>query len=238
MKVKCLTENSGAVTIEGENYQIVDECTEEEDTSNNGPRKSVKNTDIEKQSDMSNESIEQNESEKNKNENTIIKDNENVTLENEKIETNVDSKTDNALSNNSSSNDSNVRNDTSDAENKCLQQSNIESIDFTADITLDQLDQQKDMTDEDVLHHLDEIENIVLDPTDFQIQKENESMGKNTRDQFSRMENNFIEQSNGDKVDIKVDEKITCAIKKENKQETIVTKSEKHDWYENKVIYE
>ncbi|KAK9298544.1 hypothetical protein QLX08_008139 [Tetragonisca angustula] len=242
-------ENSGAVTIEGENYEIVDECTEEEDTSNNGPRKSVKIMVIEKQSNTLNENIKQNESE-NKNENTIVKDNENVTLKNEKdadIEKDKDKNTeenekipninsmDNALSNNSSSDD-NSQNNISDAENKCLLQSNVESIDFTADITLDQLDQQKDMTDEDVLLHLDEIENIVLDPTDFQMQKESESE-KNTKDQFSHTENNFIEQSNSDK-NINVDEKITCAVNKEIKQETKAIKSEKSksDWYEKKLI--
>lgn len=42
-------------------------------------------------------------------------------------------------------------------------------IDFTADISLDQLDSQKEVTDEDVMHHLDVIENIELDPETFGI---------------------------------------------------------------------
>ncbi|XP_070150999.1 uncharacterized protein [Polyergus mexicanus] len=44
-----------------------------------------------------------------------------------------------------------------------------DSIDFTADISLDQLDTQKEVTDEDVMHHLDVIENIELDPETFGI---------------------------------------------------------------------
>lgn len=42
-----------------------------------------------------------------------------------------------------------------------------DSIDFTADITLDQLNPSKEVTDEDVMHHLDVIESIELDPETF-----------------------------------------------------------------------
>ncbi|XP_012225256.2 uncharacterized protein [Linepithema humile] len=44
---------------------------------------------------------------------------------------------------------------------------NNDAIDFTADINLDQLDTQKEVTDEDVMRHLDVIESIELDPETF-----------------------------------------------------------------------
>jgi len=44
---------------------------------------------------------------------------------------------------------------------------NNDTTDFTADISLDQFDGQKEVTDEDVMHHLDVIENIELDPETF-----------------------------------------------------------------------
>jgi len=50
---------------------------------------------------------------------------------------------------------------------ECDQESNNDITDFTADIDLDQFDGQKDVTDEDVMHHLDVIENIELDPETF-----------------------------------------------------------------------
>lgn len=50
-----------------------------------------------------------------------------------------------------------------------INQSHNDSIDFTADISLDHLDTQKEVTDEDVMHHLDVIENIELDPETFGI---------------------------------------------------------------------
>ncbi|KAL0125227.1 hypothetical protein PUN28_004394 [Cardiocondyla obscurior] len=44
---------------------------------------------------------------------------------------------------------------------------NDDTTDFTTDINLDQFEGQKDITDEDVMHHLDVIENIELDPETF-----------------------------------------------------------------------
>lgn len=49
---------------------------------------------------------------------------------------------------------------------ECDQESN-DTTDFTVDISLDQFDGQKEVTDEDVMHHLDVIENIELDPETF-----------------------------------------------------------------------
>lgn len=52
---------------------------------------------------------------------------------------------------------------------ECDQVLNNDTTDFTADISLDQFDGQKEVTDEDVMHHLDVIENIELDPETFGI---------------------------------------------------------------------
>lgn len=49
----------------------------------------------------------------------------------------------------------------------CDEESNNDTTDFTADISLDQFDGQKEVTDEDVMHHLDVIESIELDPETF-----------------------------------------------------------------------
>ncbi|XP_033296978.1 uncharacterized protein LOC117204065 isoform X2 [Bombus bifarius] len=345
-------ESSGAVTIEGENYQVVDECIEEEDTSNGVQHKYVQNIDTEKQSNTSDKNIQQsddtnerkeninienrtnidvgknkntiveeksdsymekdentiveeksnscmekdedtiveeksesymekdeniiveekNESYMEKNENTIveeksdsymeknenttiekeectkIKENENITIRKEK-DTNIDmnddismekdeevpivDSTNSALSDNLNPND-NDGNNKSNMENKCSQQSNVESIDFTADITLDQLDQQRSMTDEDILHNLDEIENIELDPKDFQIQEENEPMEKGTKDHSSHTKSKFVKESEEDES-INVDKTTSNTINKEIKQEKS-EKSEKNDWYEKKLI--
>lgn len=50
---------------------------------------------------------------------------------------------------------------------ECDQELNNDTTDFTADISLDQFDGPKEVTDEDVMHHLDVIENIELDPETF-----------------------------------------------------------------------
>lgn len=56
-----------------------------------------------------------------------------------------------------------------ECDQRLINQLHNDSIDFTADISLDQLDTQKEVTDEDVMHHLDVIENIELDPETFGI---------------------------------------------------------------------
>lgn len=62
---------------------------------------------------------------------------------------------------------------------ECDQQSKNDSIDFTADISIDQLvDPQKELTDEDVMNHLDVIENIELDPETFGIDKSEKDTNK------------------------------------------------------------
>lgn len=51
--------------------------------------------------------------------------------------------------------------------NKNNDSNNDNAIDFTADISLDQFNTQKEVTDEDVMRHLDVIESIELDPETF-----------------------------------------------------------------------
>ncbi|OAD53550.1 28S ribosomal protein S10, mitochondrial [Eufriesea mexicana] len=176
-------ENSDAVTIEGENYQVVDECIEEEDTVNSAQHKFTNLTDA------------------------VLSDNSNF---------------------------SNDQNNTSNTENKCLEQSNMESIDFTADISLEQLDEQKDITDEDVLHHLDEIENIVLDSTDFQLQ-ENTLVEENTENQFPNSKDEFVIKCEIPK-DINTNTEILHTVDKDNKQQIKVEKSKMDDWYTQKLL--
>ncbi|XP_076629593.1 uncharacterized protein LOC143345891 isoform X2 [Colletes latitarsis] len=111
----------------------------------------------------------------------------------------------------------NEQNGMSNEENKCSEQLNTYSIDFTADINLDQLDDQKDITDEDVLDHLNEIENIVLNSSDFPKIMENDESD----------EQNVVSNSENDVTIIEEDEKI------EKCEET--EKSEPIEWYKNKL---
>lgn len=94
---------------------------------------------------------------------------------------------------------------------ECDQESNKDTTDFTADISLDQLNTQKEVTDEDVMHHLDVIENIELDPETFGI---DQSMKEVT--QSSAMEREEQEQ---DKEEI-----------------TVIDEPSEQKWYEKKVI--
>jgi len=87
---------------------------------------------------------------------------------------------------------------------ECDQESN-NTTDFTADISLDQFDGQKEVTDEDVMHHLDVIENIELDPETFGVDqcmkeinhselfaKEREEQ-KEDKDEITVIEEEFVE---------------------------------------------
>lgn len=78
--------------------------------------------------------------------------------------------------------------------------------DFTADISLDQFDGQKEVTDEDVMHHLDVIENIELDPETFGVdqcmkemnqsdlfEKEGEEQD-DKEDEITVLEEDFVEE--------------------------------------------
>ncbi|XP_029162752.1 uncharacterized protein LOC114934258 isoform X2 [Nylanderia fulva] len=90
--------------------------------------------------------------------------------------------------------DTNSRNDNTDKpvsmEVDCDKELNNDATDFTTDINLDQIDTQKDVTDEDVMQHLDVIENIEIDPETFgvdQSMKEHSqsgsSLGKEEQEQ-------------------------------------------------------
>jgi len=93
---------------------------------------------------------------------------------------------------------------------ECDQGLNNDTTDFTVDIGLDQLDTQKEVTDEDVMHHLDVIENIELDPETFGI---DQSMKEVTP-------SSAIEKEEQDKEEITV----------------IDDEPSEQKWYENKVI--
>lgn len=97
---------------------------------------------------------------------------------------------------------------------ECYEQANDESIDFTADISLDQLDTQKEVTDEDVMHHLDVIENIDLDPETFCINKS--------------IENDESENFKSDEEDLMQDDEVTII-------EEVMGEVEE-EWYKEKVI--
>ncbi|GAB1865398.1 tRNA (uracil(54)-C(5))-methyltransferase [Camponotus japonicus] len=92
---------------------------------------------------------------------------------------------------------------------ECDQGLNNDTTDFTVDISLDQLDTQKEVTDEDVMHHLDVIENIELDPETFGI---DQSMKEVTP-------SSAIEKEEQDKEEITV----------------IDDEPSEQKWYENKI---
>ncbi|CAK9795815.1 tRNA (uracil-5-)-methyltransferase homolog B [Anthophora quadrimaculata] len=208
-------ENSGAVMIEGENYEVVDECNEEEDTSNNAQNKSVANTDIEKQS-----------------ENVEPLDNNVPDEDVKQVEVTATDSTNNTLPDNSNSN-SNIQNIVLNAEDKSPQQQTAKTIDFTADINLDQLDEQRDMTDDDILQNLDEIENIVLNSSNFE--DESQSMERSTENQFFNSENDRPIQTNTVNENVNIDTESQLNINVQIKEE-VVNQLEKSVWYEKKLM--
>lgn len=94
---------------------------------------------------------------------------------------------------------------------ECDQELNNDTTDFTVDISLDQFDGQKEVTDEDVMHHLDVIENIELDPETFGV---DECM-KEVNELFTKEKEKQVQ----DKAEVTV-------IEEEPKDEK---------WYERKV---
>lgn len=256
MTHKCVIENSGEVTIEGENYEVVDECHEEEEALNNAQNKCAdNNVNVKKQSTVAelpkdntqNENMEQdkdgipmdslnnslldNSNIKNdvKNDMIIIEDDISNINNDISIIENDNSNTENDNSN--IENDmNNIDNDTLNTEAKYPQESIVESIDFTADINLDQLDEQKDMTDEDVLLHLKDIED--LDTSDFQEQGEcDQLIDKNTLS--SDIE--IIAVKTVENKDSCVSQQIFDDNKKDIKQE-VMKEPKNNDWYKKKVI--
>ncbi|CAK9820593.1 tRNA (uracil-5-)-methyltransferase homolog A, partial [Anthophora plagiata] len=208
-------ENSGAVMIEGENYEVVDECNEEEDTSNNAQNKSVANTDTEKQS-----------------ENVEPLDNNVPDEDAKQVEITSTDSTNNTLPDNSNSN-SNIQNIMLNAENKSPQQQTVKTIDFTADINLDQLDEQRDMTDDDILQNLDEIENIVLNSSNFE--DECQSIERSTENQFFNSEKDKPIQINKVNENVNINTESQLDINKQIKEE-VGEQLGKSVWYEKKLM--
>ncbi|XP_077267567.1 uncharacterized protein LOC143900280 isoform X1 [Temnothorax americanus] len=95
----------------------------------------------------------------------------------------------------------------------CDEESNNDTTDFTADINLDQFDGQKEVTDEDVMHHLDVIENIELDPETFGV---DECMRENDQSELFTKEREQQEE-----------EKEVTVIEEEFAE---------HKWYEMKLV--
>ncbi|KOC59369.1 tRNA (uracil(54)-C(5))-methyltransferase like protein [Habropoda laboriosa] len=142
--------------------------------------------------------------------------------------------TNSALPDNSNSNN-NIQSNMSNPENESPQQSNMKSIDFTADINLDQLDELKNMTDEDVLQNLEEIENMDLNSSSLQVQEENQSMEKSTESKNSNSENDRPIQASEVNDNINIDKKLPDNVDKDIKGEVVV-QSGKNGWYKKKLM--
>ncbi|KAL2726744.1 uncharacterized protein V1478_007022 [Vespula squamosa] len=139
-----------AVTIEGENYEVVDECLEEDDLLNT--QNKLKNIKKQEERDIKN-LIERKMSNSDMFEDIKIGIEENI-----KMKCNITS----------DNKEGKAESDISTIEIiEIKPEEDKNSIDFSIDVPLDQLSEHKDLTDEEVMHHLDEIENIVLDPTAF-----------------------------------------------------------------------
>ncbi|XP_031834457.2 uncharacterized protein LOC116427818 isoform X1 [Nomia melanderi] len=234
-------ENSSAVTIEGENYEVVDECVEEEDTSNNMQNKITEDSvsaDKEIKNIKSPTDTPTNDNAKDDDEllsiNNNLKGDESVMIIDEALKKDVevvdlssDASPDDSMINN------NIENTISNTDNECPKPSNGESIDFTADISLDQLNAEKDVTDADVLQNLDDIENIVLNSSDFQITEnigiENENNTLTPKDKESQ--ETTIVNKNINMEQNRSSDNDNTNISKEIETET----SEVNDWYEKKL---
>ncbi|CAL7943936.1 unnamed protein product [Xylocopa violacea] len=153
-----------------------------------------------------------------------------ITIEDDK-EALTEHSTDNTLSSNKKSD--NVKENTSDIKPKCSQQLGKESIDADVNIIRDQSDHKND-ADEDVLHHLDEIENIVLDSVDSQLQEENQSKEESIRNQPSNSESNksvektITNENLGNKASSNTNKDFEVKVK--------VDESSANDWYDKKFI--
>lgn len=94
-------------------------------------------------------------------------------------------------------------------------ESEEQSKNDSADVTLEQMDTQKDVTDEDVMHHLDVIENIELDPETFCMDK---SMENANQSEASKSEEDELIELD----EITVIEEVRGVIEE--------------DWYKKKVL--
>lgn len=203
-------ESTEAVMIEGEDYEIVDECVEE-DNSLTSQNKSLKDSD---NSDECNTTPKETE---------MFHDNAEKSAKSDEGQDECD------ISYNS--NIKQADNDDQIMVSEVYKTKKENSIDFTVDISLDQLNNQKILTDEEVMHHLDEIENIVLDPSAFM-----DTDDKNTSENEILSEHNENKTQDENATDSKSKE---ATVKDNNKQ---ITKTEKATspqtevkWYEKKL---
>ncbi|XP_043668644.1 uncharacterized protein LOC122629346 isoform X1 [Vespula pensylvanica] len=211
-----------AVTIEGENYEVVDECLEEDDLLNTQNKlKNMKNPEERNAKNpieikMSNSDLFEN-IEIDIEDNAEIECNITSDIKEKKVESNVSAIEIIEINPEEDKN----------------------SIDFTIDVPLDQLNEHKDLTDEEVMHHLDEIENIVLDPTFIDSDNKRLFKTKNlsehilNKDQEEDKKNiECIDISSPDNKQIDENEKTISEEKELDNTETYNT--EIH-WYEKKL---
>ncbi|KAK2585339.1 hypothetical protein KPH14_010020 [Odynerus spinipes] len=209
-------ESSEAVMIGGEDYEVVDECVEEDDSTTT-QNKALKDTE---NSEVCNA--------KNPIEVEMSCDNIATTVkmkkeENEKMQYDI------SCSSNVQPADDDIQ--IIEKENKVDKtKKDNNSIDFTVDISLDQLTNQKELTDEEVMNHLDEIENIVLDPATFMDSDDKQSEVEILSEHIGNKSQAENESDIKSKETISLDKnKQICKNEKVASQETEV------EWYEKKL---
>ncbi|KAG7213008.1 hypothetical protein KM043_002345 [Ampulex compressa] len=202
-------EGLGALMIEGEDYEVVDECMEEEDTPNPAPSKPAEGSIDEAQS-TSVETMSVNE----------VPDK--IQHEQPKDADASVNTSKNAIDIDLCSNDNQIL--TPEEKNTTDPTMKEDSTDFTADISLDQLDDEKQVADNNILHNFKDTENIILDGNvETQGQKDVPDQGEsNTTSKEEKNEIAVIEQKSDD-------------TEKTSEQSAPTTSIEKNDWYEKKL---
>lgn len=209
--------------IEGEDYKVVDECLEDNNLLNaQNKLKNMKNQG--KQDAKKPIEMKMSNSDTYENRKVDMKENTNVKC--------------NIISN------IKVKQVESDTSTEDIIEINPEedkkSVDFTVDLTLDQLNEHKDLTDEEVMHHLDVIENIVLDPnvfldTDNNQSFEIESLSERIVSEDQEKNKKNIEYIDISSPDIKQIDKEEEVISEEKVIDNMKTHKIELNWYEKKV---
>ncbi|XP_078036759.1 uncharacterized protein LOC144469906 isoform X2 [Augochlora pura] len=175
--------------------------------------------------------------EKEEEELTIKKEGEDLTTEKEEDTTKMEEITLVDLTDDIQSNDlSSNNNDQNSEKNECTEASTVESIDFTADINLDQLNEQNNVTDEDILDNLNIIEDMVLTSSVFQIQNDNSKM-VTEKNAINSNEQNNTDSNEADK-DISVEQATSSNDSKNTDMEVVIIETVipvKVEWYEKKI---
>ncbi|XP_076296598.1 uncharacterized protein LOC143216905 [Lasioglossum baleicum] len=260
-------ENPGAVTIKGKDYEVVDECNEEEDASNNALGKTIEDSaNVEKQS-IAKETIDEpnmdgceadeqktdvtvtsnvgtNGKQKDNSEGDNLKEDvlEKDTLKDDIIEKDnskkdkdvpiIDLTRDEPLDSVNINN--NVENNASNTDDKYTQSSNADPIDFTADISLDQLHEQKDVTLEDYLDNKDEIQNMASNSSDLRAQEENNKAEK--KSVASNLEKEKSKEIIKTDKDIKVEQNVSLVNDSEDVEMKVEPEnSAENEWYDKKL---